>query len=56
MEREDGYYWIKHYDDETWQIAQYATKGWWLFHENDTYYEDFELAEIDEHRIKDKND
>ena len=52
MIREDGYYWIKHYQDEDWQIAQYAVGGWWLFHENDIYYEDTEVAEIGERIIK----
>tara|TARA_R110002167_G_scaffold42512_13_gene129161 strand:+ start:4003 stop:4443 length:441 start_codon:yes stop_codon:yes gene_type:complete len=49
IERADGYYWIRPYDDSDWEIALWSSDGW---HMRDERVWDADLAGIDERKIE----
>lgn len=49
MKRESGYYWIKLHGE--WMIGYYSHSEWNIY-ENFATFDDEELDEIDENRIK----
>ena len=59
FERADGYYWVRSIDKLhnilIWHIAHFTNGGWYIInHEGKLNESDFDVIEIDEHKIKGK--
>lgn len=50
MKREEGYYWVKVFNDDDWEIAYYSHRGF-LFVGDEEDYSEVEMFAIDEKQI-----
>jgi hypothetical protein len=50
MQRENGYYWVRFYENTAWETAYWCGLKWWIVL-NDEGYNEKDLFEVNESRI-----